>query len=61
MGKIAQPIIMDTDFSSWQSSSYNGLWNNWNTKYTIYTFTLYDVIGGDIPIEDVKPDDFPKF
>lgn len=61
MGKIAQPIIMDTSYANWEDSSYDGLWVNWETDYTIYTFHLYEVLGGDIPLEDVDPDDFPKF
>lgn len=49
MGKIAQPIIMDTSYANWEDASYDGLWVNWETDYTIYTFTLYEVLGGDIP------------
>ncbi len=60
MGKIAQPIIMDTTHQTWEDATYDGLWVNWETDYTIYTFTLYEVLGGDIPLEDVDPDDFPR-
>ena len=60
MGKIAQPIIMDTSYANWEDASYDGLWVNWESDYTIYTFILNEVLGGDIPLEDVDKDDFPK-